>query len=120
MSDDRLDLCERWEAFVDERGWERFQTPKNLATSISIEAAELLEVFQWHDNLPAEEIRGDEETMERIREELADVLVYAIGLSVRLDVDLREAVEAKMAANEERFDEETAARIADDLDRWRR
>ena len=74
-------------AFVSERQWSQFHTPENLAKSISIEAAELLEVFQWSDKVdPA-----------RIREELADVLTYCLLMAERIGADPDEIVLEKLA-----------------------
>jgi NTP pyrophosphatase (non-canonical NTP hydrolase) len=114
------DLQERYRAFVTARDWDQFHTPKNLAEAISIEANELLEVFLWHDNYSAEEVQANGELKERVEEELADVVIYSLGLATQLDIDLVDAVEAKMDDNEERFDENSAAEITADLQRWKR
>jgi len=83
--------------FRDEREWERFHTPKDLTLSISIEAAELLELFQWkEDSLKSIE-------KERIREEMADVMIYLLILADRADIDLGEAVKEKVKMNEEKY-----------------
>lgn len=79
--------------FVRERDWAQFHTPANLAKSISIEAAELLECFQW----------GDEADEARVREELADVVTYCILLAERLRVDLDEIVLEKLAATKVKY-----------------
>ncbi|QHS17204.1 nucleotide pyrophosphohydrolase [haloarchaeon 3A1-DGR] len=114
------DLQERYQNFVAERNWEQFHTPKNLAEALSVESSELLELFLWHDNLPAEEIRTNEELLTRIEEELADVLIYSIALATQLDIDLIDAVEEKMADNETRFDDQRASEITEDLRQWQR
>jgi NTP pyrophosphatase (non-canonical NTP hydrolase) len=113
-------LRERYEAFVVDRGWTRFHTPKNLAEAISIESNELLECFLWHDNLTSAELREDEELRTRVEEELADVVIYCMGLATRMDIDLLDAVESKLEDNEDRFDEETTRSINDELSRWQR
>ena len=84
--------------FVRERDWAQFQTPENLAKSIAIEAAELLECFQWDDE-------ADEA---RVREELADVVTYCILLSEKLRVDLDEIVLEKLALTRAKYPVETA------------
>lgn len=84
--------------FVRERDWEQFHTPANLAKSISIEAAELLECFQWNDN-------ADEA---RVREELADIVTYCTLLAARLDVDLDELVLEKLAVTRRKYPTETS------------
>lgn len=79
--------------FVRERDWGQFHTPANLAKSISIEAAELLECFQWGDD-------GDEA---RVREELADVVTYCTLLAERLGLDLDDIVLEKMAVTDNKY-----------------
>jgi len=76
--------------FVAERDWDQFHTPKNLATALSVEAAELLEPFQWLKR-------------EHVRLEMADVLVYLVRLADKLDVDLAAAVTEKMALNRAKY-----------------
>ncbi|RPI44480.1 MAG: nucleotide pyrophosphohydrolase [Betaproteobacteria bacterium] len=87
--------------FATERDWEQFHTPKNLAIALSVEASELLEHFQW---LTAEQSAApDDETLARVREELADVLLYLVRLADRLDVDLLAAARDKMALNARKY-----------------
>ena len=83
--------------FVTERDWEQFHTPKNLSSALSVEAAELLEHFQWLHTGTLEEL--GEQGRREVAHEKADVLVYLVRLAVKLDVDLGEAVEEKMALN---------------------
>lgn len=113
-------LQERCRKFVAERDWDQFHTPKNLAEAISIEANELLENFLWHDNHESEVIREDSELTAQVAEELADVVIYSMGLAIQLDIDLAEAVERKLEENERRFDEETSSEITEELRRWQR
>lgn len=80
-------------AFRDKRNWKTFHTPENLAKSVSIEAAELLELFQW----------GESPTSERLADELADVLIYALYLAESVNMDPVEIIRAKMKRNDERF-----------------
>ncbi|WP_224248773.1 nucleotide pyrophosphohydrolase [Hyalangium gracile] len=100
------DLEEKLIRFREERDWKQFHSPRNLAASISIEAAELLEIFQWTDDarLPAlvEARRSD------IRDELADLCIYMITLAHDLDIDLRDAIEKKLARNAQRYPVETS------------
>ena len=113
-------LQERYREFVAERDWEQFHTPKNLAEAISIEASELQELFLWHDNHDAETVKKDSELCGRVEEELADVVIYSMGLATQLDIDLVDAVETKLDENECRFDEQTSKEITEDLQRWQR
>jgi NTP pyrophosphatase (non-canonical NTP hydrolase) len=85
--------------FVDERDWAQFHTPKNLAMAMSIEAAEVMEHFQW---LPTgRELADDKRTA--VGHELADVLVYLVRLADVLDIDLPAAVADKMALNRRKY-----------------
>lgn len=85
--------------FVDERDWAQFHTPKNLAMAMSIEAAEVMEHFQW---LPTgRELADDKRTA--VSHELADVLVYLVRLADVLDIDLPAAVADKMALNRQKY-----------------
>ena len=81
------------QAFVAVRDWQKFHTPENLAKSISIEAAELLELYQW----------TDAPDQQQVEDELADVVTYCIHLANRLDVDLDEIVMAKLAKTEKKY-----------------
>lgn len=87
--------------FVDERDWDQFHTPKNLACALSVEAAELLEHFQWLHTGSREEL-GDTKR-EQVRHEMADVLVYLVRLADKLDIDLSAAVDEKMALNRAKY-----------------
>ena len=89
--------------FRDDRDWKQFHNPKDLAVSISIEAAELLEVFQWS----AEDVNC-ENKLDKIKEELADVVSYCILMADACGVDLNEIVCEKMKRNEEKYPVEKA------------
>jgi NTP pyrophosphatase (non-canonical NTP hydrolase) len=93
------ELRERMAAFVAERDWRQFHTPKNLAMSLAIEAAELMEHFQW---LTPEQSRAVAQSPDRLAaagEELADVVCYALALANELGLDLSDAVRGKMTKN---------------------
>jgi NTP pyrophosphatase (non-canonical NTP hydrolase) len=94
---DLITLREQIRSFIDERDWAQFHTPKNLACALSVEAAELLEPFQWLKNGSVEELGA--KGLQQVRHELADVLVYLIQLADTLEVDLHDAVQEKMALN---------------------
>ena len=89
--------------FRDERNWKQFHNPKDLALSISLEAAELLEIFQWSGS--DTECEGK---LDKIREELADVLCYCILMADRCGLDMDEIVQAKMIRNGEKYPVEKA------------
>ncbi len=91
------------EDFVERRDWHQFHAPKNLAMSMAIEAAELMEHFQW---ISAEASRRIAETPDRladVADELADVLCYALAMANELRLDLSDAVRRKMAKNERKY-----------------
>jgi NTP pyrophosphatase (non-canonical NTP hydrolase) len=88
--------------FRDERDWEKFHAPKDLAMSVAIEAGELMELFQWRD-ISAAEVKANPEMMERISEELADVLHYLLSMANVLGVDLAEAVAEKLERNRRKY-----------------
>ena len=85
---------ERIRKFTEDRDWDQFHSPANLAKSIVIEAAELLECFQWSDT---------EYDLQHIKEELADVLVYSQNLLDKLELDADEIVNMKMKHNEAKY-----------------
>ena len=89
--------------FRDDRDWRQFHTPKDLAISLSLEAAELLEVFQWSGT----DLECGEK-MDRIREELADVVNYCILMADVCGLDLDEIVNAKVTRNEAKYPVEKA------------
>lgn len=84
--------------FRDERNWRQYHNPKDLAISISIEAAELLEDFQWISSEKALKENG-----ENIREEIADVLIYSLMLCSDLNLDVKEIIEDKIVKNGKKY-----------------
>jgi NTP pyrophosphatase (non-canonical NTP hydrolase) len=98
---DLTELRDMIRTFVNERDWDQFHTPKNIACALSVEAAELLEPFQWLQNGEAQELGAEQ--LEHVRHEMADVLVYLIRLADKLDVDLMSAVADKMVLNRAKY-----------------
>jgi len=98
-----LELSERVSNFIKEREWEKFHNPKDVAISISIEAAELLENFQWRDDEEVDKMLEDRNYLNRITEEMADVMVYLIVMSNKLGVNLIDIALKKMEKNEEKY-----------------
>lgn len=90
---------ERIRKFTEDRDWDQFHGPANLAKSIIIEAAELLECFQWSDT---------EYDLQHVKEELADVIIYSQNLLDKLDLDVDEIVNMKMEQNEAKYPVEKA------------
>ena len=95
----KQETIDRIRKFTEERDWDQFHSPANLAKSIVIEAAELLECFQWSD---------EEYDLKHIKEELADVMVYSQNLLDKLGLDADEIVNMKMTMNEEKYPVEKA------------
>lgn len=90
-------------AFIEDRDWGQYHTPKNLAISIAIEAAEIMEHFQWLTPQESiERLRQDEKKSEAA-DELADVLIYCISLANQLDVDISAVILDKLDRNQGRF-----------------
>ena len=95
----KQETIDRIRKFTEDRDWDQFHSPANLAKSIVIEAAELLECFQWSD---------EEYDLKHIKEELADVMVYSQNLLDKLGLDADEIVNMKMTMNEEKYPVEKA------------
>lgn len=93
--------------FRDERNWKQFHNPKDLAISLSLEASELLEIYQWS----ADDLECTDK-LDRVKEELADVLSYAILLADRYGLDLDEIIRAKMKKNAEKYPVEKAVGVS--------
>lgn len=101
MSQELRALQQRLAAFAAAREWEQFHSPKNLAMALSVEAAELVEEFQW---LTEEQSRTlDAERRERVRLELADVFIYLLRIADTLGVDLMRAADDKIVLNERKY-----------------
>ena len=89
--------------FRDARDWRQFHSPKNLSMSIAIEAAELMEHFQWLTLEEATDLTQNEDIINAIAEELADILIYCFSLADALDCDIAQIVFDKLAKNEHRY-----------------
>ena len=103
----RQETIDRIRKFTEDRDWDQFHSPANLAKSIVIEAAELLECFQWSDE-------GFE--LQRVKEELADVMVYSQNLLDKLGLDADEIINMKMTMNEAKYPVEKAKGKSDKYD----
>lgn len=101
------ETIDRIRKFSEDRNWDQFHSPANLAKSISIEANELLECFQWSD---------DDYDIERVKEELADVIIYCQNMLDKLELDADEIVNDKMAQNERKYPVDKAFGKADKYD----
>ncbi len=116
MPDSIDDLQQALRRFADERDWARFHAPKNLASALVVEAAELLEPFQWLSEADSRALPP--EKLQAVADEMADVLLYLVQLSSALQVDLLAAARAKLARNAVKYPVELArgsARKYDEL-----
>lgn len=101
---ERIDRLQgRLAEFAAARGWEPFHTPKNLAVALSVEAAELVEIFQWLTPEQSAKVMEKPETAHRVADEVADVLAYLLQFCEVLGVDVLDALAAKIERNELRF-----------------
>jgi dCTP diphosphatase len=105
MSDLEL-LREQLRAFAAERDWDQFHSPKNLAMALSVEASELVEIFQWLTEAQSRELSPP--ALAAAKDEVADVLLYLVRLSDRLGIDLVAEGKRKLALNAERYPVEKA------------
>ncbi|MET7438206.1 nucleotide pyrophosphohydrolase [Streptomyces sp. NPDC004082] len=96
-------LQRRLGEFAAVRNWQPYHTPKNLAAALSVEASELLEIFQWLTPEESARVMDDPDTAHRVTDEVADVLAYLLQLCAVLDVDPLAALDAKIDRNERRF-----------------
>jgi len=100
------DLAERLKRFADERDWEQFHSPKNLAMALTVEAAELLEEFQWMTEQQSRQ--PEQKALNRIQEEIGDVMIYLILISRHLDIDPIAAALDKIEKNRKKYPAEKA------------
>lgn len=100
---DLAELTAALRTFAEERDWEKFHTPKNLAVSVAIEAAELLELVQWKTDEELASFLQTDEGRAALSDELADVLIYLVRLADVTGVDLRVAADEKIGRNHGRF-----------------
>lgn len=93
---------EEVDKFVEERGWSKFHTPKNLVQALNCEAGELSQLLLFKDYLP-EDIKKDNKLYQKISDELADVLIYLISFSNKLDLDVTKSFIQKMVKNRKKY-----------------
>ncbi|MEZ5727436.1 MAG: nucleotide pyrophosphohydrolase [Burkholderiaceae bacterium] len=96
-------LARELRRFADERDWNQFHTPKNLATAISIEASELLELFQWTRGSGSWDELDEPKLRARVQEEIADVILYLIRFADLAGIDLQQVAWAKLNRNAEKY-----------------
>lgn len=93
--------------FLSERDWEKYHNPKDLAESICIEAAELLQHFQWIRPEDSEQFKKKPSKVQQIKEELADVTIYCLSMANTLDIDLTSAILNKLEKNKKKYPADT-------------
>lgn len=102
MNDATITLAQLRETvrqFVAERDWQQFHTPKNLSMSLAIEAAELMEHFQWLTAEQSRALNDDPAALAEVADEMSDVLCYLFAMANELEIDVSSALEAKMVKN---------------------
>lgn len=101
MSEDLIALRQALRKFAMDRDWDQFHSPKNLASALAVEAAELLEPFQWLTEEQSKNLTPAQ--LSAVREEMADVLLYLIRLADKLDVDLVQSAQQKIEINARKY-----------------
>ena len=94
-------LQQKLRSFSNDRDWNQFHSPKNLAMALSVESAELLEVFQWLSEEESKQLSNED--LEKARMEIADVFIYLLRIADKLNIDLRTAAEDKISVNERKY-----------------
>lgn len=97
------DLQKKIQQFATERDWQQFHTPKNIAMALTVEAAELLELFQWLTPEESLSMQDDPKWKERVGEEMSDVLLYLFRMADHLNINLPAAIENKMEKNAKKY-----------------
>jgi len=99
---DKLEQLEKqFEDFVRDRDWEQFHSPKNVAMALSVEASEIVEIFQWMNGEDSYNL--DDDKIKRLKEEIGDVFLYLQLLAAKYDIDMIEVAEKKLTKNKEKY-----------------
>lgn len=101
-------ISKKLAAFVAERDWDQFHSPKNLAMALSVEASELVEIFQWMTEDQSRKISQDETRRQQLADEIADVFVYLLRIASKADIDIHDATLAKLVKNAKKYPVEKA------------
>lgn len=96
-------IQERLRQFAAERDWDQYHSPKNLSVALAVEAAELMEIFQWVTPEESRNIFENPSKHDELKAELADVLIYALRLADVASIDLESAIEEKIQTNSEKY-----------------
>ena len=97
------ELQKRVMDFRDKRDWAQYHNPKDLAISISLEAAELLEIFQWKNPDEVEALKLDDKALKKVKEELGDIFIYALTLAHEFNLDPSDIILNKLKINEKKY-----------------
>lgn len=97
------DIQQKLRKFAEDRNWDQFHSPKNLTMALAAEAAELLEIFQWLTEEQSKDIVKSKKEIAQVKEEIADVFIYLVRLSDKLNIDIEKEVLAKIALNEKKY-----------------
>lgn len=92
--------------FVQDRDWDKFHSPKNLAMALSVEASELVEIFQWQEKDDYKLEKFEKKTLENTKEEVADIFYYLIRICDKMNINLEEAFFEKMEKNKNKYPSE--------------
>ena len=106
MSDNKTTIDELKlivESFVDERDWKQFHSPKNLAMSLSVEVAELMELFQWLSLDQAREVMTASDIRKNAIDEIADIVIYTLTFCNRNNIDIADSIRKKMEKNIQKY-----------------
>lgn len=107
------ELISKYRQFVNERNWETFHNPKNLAAALSVEASELLEIFMWLSEAQSQNLNPTR--LQQVRDEMGDVFLYLLRLSDVLNIDLLEATREKFAKVEQKYPIDKSLELARNL-----
>jgi dCTP diphosphatase len=100
------EITNKIKKFSEDRNWDKFHTPKNLTMALSVEVAELVEIFQWLSQEESSNLNEDD--LQSVKEELADILIYLIRIADKFNIDLEESVDEKILVNEQKYPIELA------------
>jgi len=96
------EIQKRLRKFATDRDWEKFHSPKNLTMALSVEVAELVEIFQWSNSGGLDEIENPD-IRKNIEEELADIFIYLLKISDKLNIDIEQSIHQKIEKNEKKY-----------------
>lgn len=96
-------ITRRVQAFSTDRNWDQFHSVKNLSMALSVEASELVEIFQWMSEADSNEVWKNNEKYQELKDEVADVFIYLLRIAMKTNIDLEEVIHAKMEKNEVKY-----------------